>query len=488
MVEIADIVDQESLEAWLKDQPKKVSVWIAWRAGMRVLPFYWYWALTAKENRKKNLPVLPVLQSSLTSGLAFKLPTTEIVDVAEAIPPVSAVSIPDSAVNAAAVAVRAANAARSAVTHALTKDAAAFAGRAVVANVELLPSEALWILPRADCEAVNIGVNLDHLFLWPDGENPFSDVWAKLKSKCLGSGISSFRENASGAEDVDWSFWIKWYDSILAGAPLDGAMLKEIALIEPAEWDKGPARVNFLIGEIEQKYAREATPYPETLTYDGEYHVVPISKLPARSLKDARDRIADVSRDMRKSGNQYSALGDEADVLDDVLERYPDRAIRLFEVCHKVVGHVARHIENGVLPEGDNLIGDVLGDLQNSADDIYNFDAEVRATVDARAKLRFGRLDQGQRDTAVALAEAVAQNSDADLAEEIREDAAEVMAAVDPEGESKPARYRLGSRLVRILVLGGAGLAAVLGTLAAVEPAVSGAQYLWQIIWPLIGF
>ena len=60
---------------------------------------------------------------------------------------------------------------------------------------------------------------------------------------------------------------------------------------------------------------------------------------------------------MRQAGNQHAALQDEANLLDDYLERYPDRAIRLFEVCHKVVGHVVNHVKSGALPQNDNLIG-----------------------------------------------------------------------------------------------------------------------------------
>ena len=354
---------------------------------------------------------------------------------------------------------------------------------------------AVWEAIQRDCESVAgadktkiAELPLDHLPLWPDRQNPLQDEWDSLKATLPKSSPARSDETARGPVPVDWGFWVKWYDSVLDGKPLKGDMLVEIAKIKGGDWEKGEARISFLIGEIEQRYAAKASPYPERLSYDGEYKSTPTSDLPSATLQDACERIADVARSMRASGNQYAALQDEADLLDDYLKRYPERAIRLFEICHKVVRHISAHVENGVLPENDNLIGDVLGDLQNSADDIYNFDALVRETVDARAKLRFGALDQEQRDGIKGFAEAVAQNSEAGLAGELREDAAEVMDEQDPEGESKPARYRLGSRLVRVLAMGGEGLYKVYKLLGVAATAWGGGTALWELAKVLIGF
>jgi hypothetical protein len=44
VVEIADIGDEESLTAWLRDKPRVLAALLAHRAGARVMPFYWGWS------------------------------------------------------------------------------------------------------------------------------------------------------------------------------------------------------------------------------------------------------------------------------------------------------------------------------------------------------------------------------------------------------------------------------------------------------------
>lgn len=332
---------------------------------------------------------------------------------------------------------------------------------------------------------ITSAADMDDLPLWGDQVNPLAEIWSSVKQQ-LPAAYSN--ESARGTDAVDWSFWVKWYDDALNGIPPNWDMLERIALIEPEEWDKGAARVNYLIGEIEKEFAPDVVPYADVITYDQQYHSEPRTELPAQTLEDAKARINDVIEGLCKVGNQYPELGEEADLLSRTLERYPDRAIRLFEVCQKVVVHMGNHLATGVVPRDDNRVADAVVDLQNTADDIYNFDPEVKRVSDARDARRFERLSEAQREDVARLSEAVAQNSDAELADEMREDAAEVVTEGDPEGETKPARYRLGSRLTRIWALGGEGLKNVYQALGVVGTVGSGAGALWALIKFLIGF
>ncbi len=444
MVEISDIKDRESLRAWLEalpfdeDENRRIAVTIAHRAAMRVLPQYWQLSISSASARKNDLTALPILRCSLISGVAGTMPTPEI---------------------------------RSAAFAAFAADAA-FAANAA-AN-----AAAAWKMIRADCTALATGdVRLDQTPLW-SGANPVSENWVQTR-ETLPEG---------------WDFWRDWYQNALDGVKPNWDMLTEIALIEPADWDKGADHVNGVIADIQLKYAVAASPNAEDLIVndDGKYQAVPRSELPALTLDDVQNRLRDVLADIRQAqqqeSNQYQPLLAEADLLEGILARYPENALRLFEECTKVAVHIGRKVSDGVLPQKDNLISDITGDVQNSADDIYNFDPEVRKTVDARSNLRFGRLSDGQKADISRLAEAVAKNSVEQFAEELREDALVVSGEIEPSAETAPDRYRLSSRLLKVAKIGGAGLVAVVGLLAGAEPAVSGAQYLWQIIAPLVGF
>lgn len=289
----------------------------------------------------------------------------------------------------------------------------------------------------------------------------------------------------------EWSFWMRWYEAILAGRSFDPTVLQRVAQIPDEVWDQGADAVAAEIARIELEYAVEASPNAEDIIINdaGLYEVVPRSKLPARTLQDARDRIADTIRLIRgaEAQNQYGPLLAEADLLDDTLDRYGDNALRLHEVCFKVVRHVGTHVANGVLPEADNLVGDVTGDLQNAADDIYNFDDEVRRTVDARAKLRFGRLDEAQKKQVEELALAIAERSVPALAEELREDTAVVLAEGKPVADGADSRYRLGSRLARVVALGGRPLKNVAEALVLVGGVGGGLLLFSNIVIFLLG-
>ena len=74
MVAIPDITDRESLEAWLKYQPREGSDWIASRAAARVLPVWWDAVLTKSWAHERDLTALPVLRCLMISSVAVFQP------------------------------------------------------------------------------------------------------------------------------------------------------------------------------------------------------------------------------------------------------------------------------------------------------------------------------------------------------------------------------------------------------------------------------
>lgn len=82
MVEIADIKDRITLKAWLEARPEAtryaISVAIANRAAMRVLP-RWAWYFDGKKAKVRSPNyVLALFRCALTSAVAPVSPTTDV--------------------------------------------------------------------------------------------------------------------------------------------------------------------------------------------------------------------------------------------------------------------------------------------------------------------------------------------------------------------------------------------------------------------------
>lgn len=482
MVKVSDIKDRDSLRDWLEDLPfdeeenRRIAVNIAHRAAMRVLPVYWDWAVRSDEASENDLTPLPALRACLKSGVFASRPNKKIAlaayDSASGYRGMGYDGVKSAALAATLAADSADGPASLSASASVVAATAPFASKPD--GVQLYVA-LFWAEIRLDCGFLEKGnAILDETPLWSEG-NPWSDEWIDVHIN-LPEG---------------YDFWRDWYQGALDGVKPNWDMLTEIALIDPEDWDKGAAHVNGVIAEIQLKHAVAASPNAEDLIVndDGLYEVIPRSELPAQTLQDVQGRLGDVIADIRRAqqqeNNQYLPLVAEADLLESTLARYPDNSLRLFESCTKVVIHIGRNVSNGVLPENDNLVGDVSGDVQNSADDILNLDAEVRETIEARNKPRFERLSDGQKAEIARLADAVAENSVAPLAAELREDAAVVQGETEPDEDTRPDRYRLGSRLARAVMIGGKNVAEALILVGGVG---SGIGIFWVIIRVLLGF
>jgi len=258
MVESADIKDGDRLEAWLKDQPREVSVWIAARAAARVLPTWWQEVLTKDWARDRDLTALPVLRSLLISSVGATVSTEDMkaARVANAGAAMAytnthmghAFAATDAAAKVAPYA--AANAAASAAVANVAdavSDAAAAAADA--GSNAAAAARSVWNAVRIDAEQGSGGEILRFLPLWADATNPLAKMWQEVQAKV----------QVSEAAD-HWQFWIDWYQAQLDGRPMLGdeartwEMLEKIALIDPKDWDQGPEVVNPLIARIWVKY------------------------------------------------------------------------------------------------------------------------------------------------------------------------------------------------------------------------------------------
>ncbi|MCC1480183.1 hypothetical protein [Roseibaca sp. Y0-43] len=124
---------------------------------------------------------------------------------------------------------------------------------------------------RYDATIIEYASDPDCYSLWP-GDEEFSDFWQDRNPL-----LSKWHENVSPKlldMHEGWRFWVNWYEASLYGVPfgtnMNGAipahykdhqtwrdhakLALKIALIDPADWDKGADHVNALIQRIVEQH------------------------------------------------------------------------------------------------------------------------------------------------------------------------------------------------------------------------------------------
>ena len=239
---LIDFRDRNASRTWLKKQSYEVRAAIASRAALRLFPFV---VNGETHDSKQNGKLLFVVQRALLiASIAPVLPSDKIASAAT-----SASTSPFAAetVDATAAAASSFSAIAAVSFYAATVDstdfetsvdAAAFASSGTAVAYFAATTAA------TDAATIDAGLSAESLMqlqLW-HGSNHLVKNWNKAMEALEGYS-------------VDQSFWIDWYQRILDGRPQNWEMLKEIALIDPEDWDKGAEHVNGLIAEIQARYA-----------------------------------------------------------------------------------------------------------------------------------------------------------------------------------------------------------------------------------------
>ena len=327
MVEIKDIVDRESLEAWLKDKPQKASQIIVHRSAMRVLLEYWHFTITSQWAEEGGISILPVLRANLTSEIVayrasgeiprkLKSAASESGNNAQSVGKfadslMEKFSHPDNAFSYSNFLFSSEHGASSAEFAVNSVLATRPFMKMYAANSDPIYND-IWKQLRSDISNFNPRFSQNKAALWLPGRNPFSERWLKIKRLCA---------NAS----IDWSFWIKWYEAALNGEPLDYKMLEQIALIPSDDWEQGPAHVNAIISKIETEFELKV------------------------KISDLEGKLLQISSSGRGIGdNQGPPMADEPvakelmviweplqELKDEIEEKHPNRE-RLLAIARKI--------------------------------------------------------------------------------------------------------------------------------------------------------
>lgn len=233
MAGVESIESRESLAAWLKPRPQADAIAVTHRAALRLLPLYSS-ALDGDWARRFDLTALPVLRCHLATGVMRKYPTQEVSDAAgDACGHADAVGHDAGADALIVAAAWAASAAADAVFGITAEGAFAIVADATV----------LWDQIRNDARALEAGADPLPSPLW-QGAAPDWFREADAKARALWQA----------GNPAHWSFWLRWWEGVLEGQPLNWELQRDIALISGDDWNKGAAHVAGLIVEIEERH------------------------------------------------------------------------------------------------------------------------------------------------------------------------------------------------------------------------------------------
>jgi len=278
---LVDVTNRKELEAWLRTQPVNVSVVLAARAVLRILPFMW--AARDAPEFTSNI-VLPFFRGMALAWVTARYPTQEAQIDYDTNDRVAVKDGIDAYVLANNLSVRAiiiattadaadytdaiADAVNGAAYASMTPRDASFSARVTAEAVKdaRLVYESYYDTRYAAHIATDTAANTDIKVLegghnavklagnklWP-GRRPaeINKLWAAMKKYLL-------------AQDQDWEVWTNWYDARLAGKPTIKNLEIGRTKITDLFWDQGPAVVNAEIKRLIEEYNKPQDSKPDT--------------------------------------------------------------------------------------------------------------------------------------------------------------------------------------------------------------------------------
>ena len=228
-------------------------VFTASRAALRCLPYAINFFQHSDFFVDRNINCLVILRRVLVAANASVASSPKIVGAAENAR--GAYPAHFDATRVGELNSSSSNAAYFAATAAAFKDNVSASIDVAIPTVQLAESigDTIWSETSRDLELwlgsaeTEVGtLPIDASSLW-SGENPLERDWHTLREKLLAADTPDPR-------GADWSFWVKWYDDILAGNPQNWDMLHEIATTDAIDWDAPSREVNDMINQIVERY------------------------------------------------------------------------------------------------------------------------------------------------------------------------------------------------------------------------------------------
>ena len=462
------------IEAQDEARQQACAAFIASRAALRASPIAILFFEFDEATIKRDVTSLFSWRPTLIATVAATMPSDEIRSAAFY---AADFAVYDAAAASVAATDRTAVIAGDAVAAAFDAAAARaadFAARAADIWAEVSRDASLW-LEYADQQDGTLAMSIAPLW---SNENPLERDWHNLREKLRAADTP----NKRGA---DWSFWVKWYDDILAGNPQNWNMLHEIATTDAIDWDASARQVNDKINGIVEAYALKNSYYFERIEFSEAKQkliVVPEGSFDGANVQTAYQRLRDAIEDVRdapKEGNwdpEY-ALRDEIRILERTLDRPTTQPIFVVEKCFDCVKRIQARLDDATIFGHD--VEDFQKALDRSAFDIIGIDEDARRIVERRTNENLFSLAKEDRDRLSQFVEEAAPIIDADLKDDFETD---LSGDDDPETEGEGSTLRAASRTLRIVGWVKSNPLQVLQLVAAGDALVARAIELWPMI------
>jgi hypothetical protein len=344
------VTNEKEFREWLEGQPQEISVVVAYRAAMRVLPL----ATQLKNFDGEERLTLATFRACLISGVAVVVPMLDVKKAADSANRAARAGVRAAAADAAmkksaavaADAAKAVNATTRHTAHIAAFDAARAARMAARAATKAARAAYATAAARAAAYADTA--------LTPDQMLAESITLPSDLEAVIGP-VRDAPHNAltlGKSQDSPWSFWARWYDAAMAGDPMPWALQEKVALIPNKIWEAGPEAVAAEIARIEAEFIADDAQLLETLVLDASVPVYS-AKTVAASNPDRialhLSRVDDALDDLVALGGNNGLTEDTAEyrIIKRLVRKYGDDPERIAFDLTDVNRSISRQFESG---------------------------------------------------------------------------------------------------------------------------------------------
>lgn len=198
--------------------------------------------------------------------------------------------------------------------------------------------------------------------------------------------------------DFRFSFFARWYDAMVRGAPLDWELQRRVALIPQETWEAGADAVAEAIADVEADYLREKAPLAERVEFNEEtnrFRVVPIPMQNAAFMSALMSRTADALDDALHGNNGLREDMREVRVLRRTHARYSNDPQRVEMDYTSVAVSLRRNLDAKELADSEDNLA-LLEAVEDGVRGLRAHHPEVAANRETLAKQAMRELPADQ--------------------------------------------------------------------------------------------